>query len=33
MTGDERVDHLELTRNPVEAREEAGVFIEVWSLS
>lgn len=33
MTGDERVDHLELTRRRVEAQEDAGVLIEVWSLN
>jgi uncharacterized protein (DUF736 family) len=33
MTGDERVDHLELTRRRVAAQEDAGVLIEVWSLN
>ena len=32
MTGDERIDHLELSRERVESLEHAGVFIEVWSL-
>jgi len=33
MTGDERVDHLELTRRRVAAQADAGVLIEVWSLN
>ena len=32
MTGDERIDHLELTRERVDALENAGVFVEVRSL-
>ena len=32
MTGDERVDHLELARERVDSPEHTGVFIEVRAL-
>jgi Holliday junction resolvase RusA-like endonuclease len=32
MAGDERIDHLELSRERVVSIDRAGVFIEVWSL-
>jgi Holliday junction resolvase RusA-like endonuclease len=32
MTGDERVDHLELRRKRVASQDEAGVLAEVWAI-